>query len=50
LAEWTVLAMATVLAFIPTLGTGMTAVILFVAVFLWQRRRATRLVPVSQHT
>jgi TRAP-type uncharacterized transport system fused permease subunit len=50
LPEWTLLAIATVLAFIPTILTGITAVAFFAAVFLWQRRRAPALIPASQHT
>jgi TRAP transporter 4TM/12TM fusion protein len=38
--EWLVLALATVLAFIPTFGTDMAAFALFGAVYLWQRKRA----------
>jgi TRAP transporter 4TM/12TM fusion protein len=38
--EWLLLAAATVLAFIPSLVTGFAAVIIFAAVYLWQRRRA----------
>jgi TRAP-type uncharacterized transport system fused permease subunit len=50
LLEWTLLAIATVLAFVPTILTGITAVAFFAAVFLWQRRRAPALIPASQHT
>ncbi|HEX2928084.1 MAG TPA: TRAP transporter fused permease subunit [Candidatus Binatia bacterium] len=40
LIEWLLLAAATVLAFIPSFTTGTAAVIVFVAVYLWQRKRA----------
>jgi TRAP transporter 4TM/12TM fusion protein len=40
LIEWLLLAAAAVLAFIPTLATGMTAIAIFAAVYLWQRKRA----------
>lgn len=46
--EWSLLAIATILAFIPTLVTGIAALVLFAVVFLWQRRRATTLIPASQ--
>jgi len=39
-AEWLVLAAATVLAFIPTIGTDIAAFALFAAIYLWQRKRA----------
>jgi TRAP-type uncharacterized transport system fused permease subunit len=39
LLEWALLAMATVLAFIPTFVTGVAAIALFAAVYWWQRRR-----------
>jgi TRAP transporter 4TM/12TM fusion protein len=38
--EWLVLAFATVLAFVPSIGTDLVAFGLFVAVYLWQRRRS----------
>jgi TRAP transporter 4TM/12TM fusion protein len=38
--EWLTLAAATVLAFIPTIGTDIAAFALFAAVYLWQRKRA----------
>jgi TRAP-type uncharacterized transport system fused permease subunit len=38
--EWILLAIATVLAFIPTIATGIAALTLFAALFMWQRRRA----------
>jgi hypothetical protein len=34
------LAVATLLAFIPSFPTGIAAVIIFAAVYLWQRKRA----------
>jgi TRAP transporter 4TM/12TM fusion protein len=40
LLEWTVLAVATALAFVPTIATTVTAVALFATVFFRQRRRA----------
>lgn len=40
--EWLLLAAATVLAFIPTVMTGIGAVIIFAAVYLWQRKRAVK--------
>jgi TRAP-type uncharacterized transport system fused permease subunit len=41
LIEWLLLAGATVLAFFPTLTAGAGSVCIFVAVYLWQRRRST---------
>lgn len=41
LIEWMLLAAATVLAFIPSLATGIAAVAVFSAVFLSQKKRAT---------
>lgn len=38
--EWLVLAFATVLAFIPSIGTDIGAFALFGAIWFWQRRRA----------
>jgi TRAP-type uncharacterized transport system fused permease subunit len=40
LVEWLLLAVATLLAFIPSFPTGIAAVIMFAAVYLWQRKRA----------
>ena len=40
LIEWLLLAASTVLAFIPSATTGIAAVALFAAVYLWQRKRA----------
>jgi TRAP-type uncharacterized transport system fused permease subunit len=40
LLEWLVLAFATLLAFVPVLGTELAAVALFAAVYFWQRKRA----------
>jgi TRAP-type uncharacterized transport system fused permease subunit len=48
LLEWSLLALATVLAFIPMILTGIAALALFAGVFLWQRRRAAPLIPLSQ--
>ena len=39
LIEWLLLAAATVLAFIPAVTTGIAALALFSAVYLWQRKR-----------
>jgi TRAP transporter 4TM/12TM fusion protein len=39
LVEWLILAVATVLAFIPTLDTDIAAFALFIAVYFWQRKR-----------
>lgn len=41
LLEWSLLAAATVLAFIPSLLTGVAAIAIFTAVYLWQRKRGT---------
>ncbi len=43
LIEWLVLAAATVLAFIPSFTTGIAAVLIFAAVYFWQRNRASGL-------
>jgi TRAP transporter 4TM/12TM fusion protein len=40
LVEWLLLAAATVLAFIPSILTGATAIAIFVGVYFWQRKRA----------
>jgi TRAP-type uncharacterized transport system fused permease subunit len=40
LVEWLLLAAATVLAFVPSLPTGLAAIAVFVGLYLWQRRRA----------
>jgi TRAP transporter 4TM/12TM fusion protein len=40
LIQWLLLAIATVLAFIPALPTGIAAIVIFAAVYLWQRKRA----------
>jgi TRAP transporter 4TM/12TM fusion protein len=40
LVEWLLLAGATILAFVPSFLTVLTAVMIFSAVFLWQRKRA----------
>jgi TRAP transporter 4TM/12TM fusion protein len=42
LLEWLLLAVATVLAFIPSLSTGIAAVTIFGAVYLWQHKRAAK--------
>jgi TRAP transporter 4TM/12TM fusion protein len=39
--EWLLLAAATVLAFIPSVASGLAAVAIFGAVYLWQRKRAS---------
>jgi TRAP transporter 4TM/12TM fusion protein len=41
LIEWLLLAGATVFAFFPSLTAGTGSVCIFVAVYLWQRRRST---------
>jgi TRAP transporter 4TM/12TM fusion protein len=38
--EWLLLAAATLLAFVPSIITGIAALLIFVAVFLWQQKRA----------
>ena len=48
LIEWLLLAAAAVLAFIPTLATGMAAIAIFAAVYLWQRKRAISLASAGQ--
>ena len=40
LVEWLLLAVATVLAFVPSVPTGAAAIAVFAGVYLWQRRRA----------
>lgn len=47
LLEWALLAMATVLAFIPTFVTGVAAIGLFAAVYWWQRRRGIASAPLA---
>ena len=42
--EWLLLAVATMLAFVPSLMTGIGAVIIFAAVYLWQRKRSANLI------
>ena len=44
LIEWLLLAVAAVLAFIPSLATGTAAIAIFAAVSLWQRNRASFIV------
>ncbi len=39
LIEWLVLAGATILAFVPSFFTVVAAILIFIAVFLWQRKR-----------
>ncbi len=39
--EWLLLAAATVLAFIPSVASGLAAVAIFGTVYLWQRKRAS---------
>ncbi|MBM4260243.1 MAG: TRAP transporter fused permease subunit [Deltaproteobacteria bacterium] len=43
LIEWLLLAAATALAFVPSLMTGLSALAIFAAVFVWQRKRAASL-------
>lgn len=38
--EWLLLAVATFLAFVPSITTGSAALAIFAAVFLWQKKRA----------
>jgi TRAP-type uncharacterized transport system fused permease subunit len=46
--EWLFLAMATMLAFVPHVVTGMAALAIFVAVFYWQRKRAATQINTDQ--
>jgi hypothetical protein len=39
--EWLILAVATLLAFIPNFGTAAAALALFAVVYLWQRKRVS---------
>jgi len=48
LIEWLLLAAATVLAFIPSLATGVAAVAIFSAVFLSQKKRAASQIQVAE--
>jgi TRAP transporter 4TM/12TM fusion protein len=48
LIEWLLLAAATVLAFIPSITTGVAAIAIFASVYLWQRRRAATRVAAEQ--
>ena len=48
LIEWLLLAVAAVLAFIPSLATGTAAIAIFGAVYLWQRKRASALASAGQ--
>lgn len=43
LVEWLLLAVATVLTFVPGLTTDLTGIAIFIAVYLWQRAKANRL-------
>lgn len=43
--EWLLLAVAALLAFIPSAGTMISGVIMFAGVYVWQRRRAGGQVP-----
>jgi len=45
--EWLLLAFATYLAFLPVLGTELVAVVIFAAVYLWQRKRSNSLLSAS---
>ncbi len=45
LVEWLLLSAATVLAFIPRVTTGLAAIAIFTAVYLWQRKRAAAALP-----
>jgi hypothetical protein len=49
LLEWLLLAAATVLAFVPSFITGISAVLIFASVLVWQRRRALALLPQRSH-
>ena len=46
--EWLLLAVATVLAFVPTIVTGAAALAVFAIVYAWQRRRSSTLIPVGE--
>jgi TRAP transporter 4TM/12TM fusion protein len=48
LIEWLLLAAATVLAFIPSFTTGSAAVVIFGAVYLWQRKRSVNQIGADQ--
>jgi len=48
LLEWLLLAAATVLAFIPSFTTGIAAVVIFGAVYLWQRKRSVNHISADQ--
>jgi TRAP transporter 4TM/12TM fusion protein len=48
LVEWLLLAAATVFAFIPSITTGVAALVIFATVYLWQRRRAAMQVAAEQ--
>ena len=40
IVEWLLLAVATFLAFVPSIASGLSAIAIFAAVFFWQRKRA----------
>jgi len=40
IVEWLLLAVATFLAFVPSIASGLSAIGIFAAVFFWQRKRA----------
>ena len=48
LIEWLLLAAATVLAFFPYFTTGIAAVVIFGAVYLWQRKRSVNQISADQ--
>jgi TRAP transporter 4TM/12TM fusion protein len=48
LIEWLLLAAATVLAFIPSITTGIAAVVIFGGVYLWQRKRSINQISADQ--
>lgn len=48
LIEWLLLAVATVLAFFPYFTTGIAAVVIFGAVYLWQRKRSVNQLSADQ--
>ena len=46
--EWLLLALATILAFVPHIAAGIAALVLFGAVFYWQRKRAATQIHTDQ--
>jgi TRAP-type uncharacterized transport system fused permease subunit len=40
IVEWLLLAVATFLAFVPSIASALSAIAIFAAVFFWQRKRA----------